>query len=104
MVAMLVDAEMRAETEARQRTSALEVEIARLNAQIATGGHPGVAMSISALSASGPITAVPEGMDPEAQANLEWDSDPMIRARNQEKTWKLYRINELKGNVRVLKH
>ena len=102
MIRMLVDAETRAEAAAREKTAQMEVEIARLNAQIATGGHPGVSFSVSSTPAGGPVTAVPSGMTPEAQADLEWESDPMIRAQHKESTWKRYRVQQLSGNVRVL--
>jgi len=101
VVRMLNDVETRAESEARQKTSAMEVEIARLQAQIATGGHPGVSIAIA--PPSGSPTAMPDDMDPEAQARLEWDSDPILRAKNANKeTWMRFRVQQLKGNVRTL--
>ena len=74
-------------------------EVARLQAVIATGGHPGISASMGESASP----AVPGGLEPEAQAKLEWDSDPMIRAQNTEKSWLLYRTQQLSGNVRVLK-
>ncbi len=79
-----------------------QTEIARLQAVIATGGHPGVAINVTSEQAS----SVPMGLEPDAQAELEWTSDPMLRANNGgdkgKKTWLLYRTNQLKGGVRVL--
>jgi ATP-dependent Clp endopeptidase proteolytic subunit ClpP len=99
-VAMIANAEATAEAKANQKAAEQTVEIARLQALIATGGHSGVGMGVSAAE-----TAVPVGLEPEQQAQMEWDSDAILRARhnNNKKAYTLYRVNQLKGNVRVLK-
>jgi hypothetical protein len=68
------------------------------------GGHPGVAVSVYAPAANAKTDA-PSGLEPEAQAKMEWDSDPMIRARmnNKESTWMAFRVNQLNGSVRIHK-
>lgn len=98
-VALIFDADNKARQEARAELLAKETEIARLHAVNAVGGHPGVPVSPSI----GDNSVIPSGLDPEAQAKLEWDSDPLIRAKNtDQKKWMLYRVNQLKGGVRVL--
>jgi ATP-dependent protease ClpP protease subunit len=99
-VALIFDADNKARQEARAELLAKETEIARMHAQLATGGHPGVPVAPSIYDRS---NAIPTGLDPEAQAKMEWDSDPLIRAQNtDQKKWTLFRVNQLKGGVRVL--
>jgi signal peptide peptidase SppA len=115
-VKLIVDAEVNAEIAANAKLQALEVENARLSADRArmielsnVGGHPGVPMGSVSVFAPGASAQASStnvtGLEPEAQAKLEWDSDPMLRARNNnnEKGWMLFRTQQLKGNVRVLK-
>lgn len=96
---MVYDATVNAQREAESRASADKVEIARLQALVATGGHPGVNLSMNSAP------SIPEGLSPEAQAELEYDGDPMIRAKtnNNKKQWILFRANQIKGGVRILK-
>lgn len=111
-VKLIVDAELAAETRANQKAQEQELAIARLqadNARLAelgsVGGHSGVPMSASVYApGANAQPQAPSGLEPEAQAKLEWDSDPMLRARNnnQEKAWMAFRVNQLKGNVRIL--
>jgi ATP-dependent protease ClpP protease subunit len=97
-VSLIFDADNKARQEARAELLAKETEIARLHAVNATGGHPGVPVNPSFDN-----NVIPQGLDPEAQAKLEWDSDPLVRAKNtDQKKWMLYRVNQLKGGVRVL--
>lgn len=102
-VGMIASIQAQANAAAQEKAAGMEVEIARLQNLVATGGHPGV----SAQVFTGPKETgneVMAGLEPEAQAKMEWDSDPMLRARNgnNEKAFTLYRVNQLKGNVRVL--
>lgn len=99
-VALINNAAAQAEAKAHEKISAMEVENARLQAQMAAGGHPGVS------NVASPMVSVPSNLDPESQAELEWDGNPVLRAQNgnNKKAWMLYRTNALKGNVRVLSH
>lgn len=101
-VKLAYDAANAASTKAADELRRMQTENARLQAVIATGGHPGVSIAVT----EGATVNVPQGMDPDAQAQLEWDSDPMIRAQNGgdagKKHWLLFRTNQLKGGVRVL--
>lgn len=99
-VALIFDADNRARQEARAEVMKKDEEIARLHAVHATGGHAGVGFSASPVEIG---SGVPEGLDPQAQAQMEYDTNPLIRAKNPDKkTWMLYRVNQLSGNVRVL--
>lgn len=113
-VKLLVEAETNAEIKANERFNEQQIEIARLRAEQARltelnaiGGHPGVpgfpAPQVYAPGAHAAAEAH-TGLEPEAQAKLEWDSDPVLRAKhnNQEKHYLLFRVNQLKGNVKVL--
>jgi hypothetical protein len=108
-VKLIVDAEVAAEAKANQKAQEQEVVIATLRADQARllelnniGGFPGgVAASVYAPAASAAKEA-PSGLEPEVQAKLEWDSDPMVRTRCTEKQWLLYRSNQLGGRVRAL--
>jgi ATP-dependent Clp protease protease subunit len=114
-VKLIVDAENNAEIAASKRSQEQEVEIARLNADRARlmelnniGGHRGVPMGNVSVYAPGNNhieDSTVSGLEPEQQAKLEWDADAMLRAKhsNNEKQYTLYRVNQLKGNVRVLK-
>lgn len=116
-VKLIVDAEVNAEINAKKRGEEQEIEIARLRAEQsrlmelnAIGGHPGVAMGVSVYAPGassgehGSSVVAPTGLEPEAQAKLEWDGDALLRAKNNnnERAWMLYRVNVLKGNVRAL--
>lgn len=99
-VALIFDADAKARQEAYAEKQRLEQEIAKLHAYGAgaSGGHVGVSFSPSHGEAS-----IPDSIEPEARANMEYESDPMIRAQNPDKNkWILYRTNQLKGSVRVL--
>lgn len=91
-------------TAAKFRTEQLESqrEIARLQAIVATGGHPGVQLSPTLEPLQSSAGANPD-IDPEQQAKMEWDSNPMIRAQHKEKDYVLFRTQQLKGNVRAFK-
>lgn len=97
-VKLAFDADKRARMQLSEQIEKAQLENARLQAVIAAGGHPGVAM---APSATGP--AIPQGLEPEVRAKLEWEGNQLIRAQNpDEKAWILFRTNEIKGNVKVL--
>lgn len=103
-VSLIANAAAQAEAKAQEVQMKKDIEIARLNALVATGGHTGVNL---APSNPANFNNVPEGLDPEDQAAMEWDSNPIIRSQNGgesgKKRWMLYRVNQLKGSVRVLK-
>mgnify|MGYP007100048922 CR=1 FL=1 len=86
---------------AAQAAQERDLEIARLQSIIATGGHAGVSQGV--------VSDAPDtdgfDMDPETRADMEWDSKPAIRAQfgNNKRRYTLYRVNQLKGGVRVLK-
>lgn len=83
----------RAEEEARQRRDA---EIARLNALLAIGGHPG----LGAMPA--PATPAPIGLDPRRQAEAEWDRNPELRAGfTTKENYVAFRAMELRGQYRT---
>lgn len=96
---MVYEATINTQREAEARSSADKVEIARLQALVATGGHSGVSINLNSAP------SIPDGLSPESQAELEYDGDPMVRARvnNNKKQWILFRANQIKGGVRILK-
>lgn len=99
-VKLVYDAAMSAAAEAQARNAQKDVEIARLQAVVATGGHPGVGFQAVATNESKPQLS---HLTPEQQAKMEWDSDAMIRsAHASEKTYMAFRVNQLKGLVRTL--
>ncbi len=99
-LALAFRASQTAQAAAADQILARDREVARLNAVIATGGHPGVAMGVS----SEPESDQYGDMEPETRAKLEWDADPRLRAQHKsERSYAMYRVNQLKGNVRVLK-
>lgn len=98
-VKLVYDASQAAASEARKQAAEKDVEIARLQAVVAAGGHTGVAFAPQQGKADEYV-----GMTPEQQAKAEWDGDYRVRSKGMtEKQWMLYRVNELKGNVRALK-
>ncbi len=110
-VKLIVEAEQNAEIAANKRNEGQEIEILRLRAEQARlmelnaiGGHPGVPQANVYAPAANAGTELREGLEPEAQAKLEWDSDPILRAKhnNKERNYILFRTNQLKGNVRIL--
>lgn len=97
-VRLVYDAAQAATNEARKQAADKDVEIARLQAVVAAGGHPGVAFAPQQAKADEYV-----GMTPEQQAKAEWDSDYRVRNNSMtEKQWMLYRTNQLRGNVRAL--
>jgi len=97
-VKLAFDADKRARASLAAALEEQRTENARLQAVIATGGHPGVAM---APTSQGP--SIPQGLEPEVQAEMEYDANPLIRAKNpNKKHYVLFRTNELRGNVKVL--
>ncbi len=90
-----------ASTESEKIAQELRTENARLQAQIAAGGHVGVAMHVTSGDAPEPQSY---DLEPEVRAEMEWDSKPALRAQfaNNKKAYTLYRVNALKGNVRVM--
>lgn len=99
-VKLIYDAAMSATAAERSAAMQKDVEIARLNAVIATGGHSGVGFSAK----NDETSSAPQGLTPEQQAKYEWDGDAMLRAKfsNREKSYMLFRVNQLNGNVRAL--
>ena len=73
-VKLAYDAAARERELALQAKQAQDVEIARLQALLATGGSPGVAMAF-ALTGEGESPA----LDPKTQAEQEWDHQPARR-------------------------
>ncbi len=97
-VALIVNAANTESQKSQQRIAEMEINNRRLEAQIATGGHQGVSFTPALSNAP----SAPSNMEPEAQAELEYDGSPAIRHANpNRKAWMLYRVNALKGNVNV---
>lgn len=105
-VTLIHNAAIQAEANANQKLRALEVEVARLQALNAQGGVPG-GVPVGVSAGGEPAASVPSELDPDQQAELEWAGDPLIRAKNGgdagKGAWLKFRVNQLKGNVRVLK-
>ncbi len=99
-VTLINSAAAQAEAKAHEKISQMEVENARLQALAATGGYAyGVSMQPSHSSQQ----EIPQGLEPQAQAELEWDGDPILRAKNNnnKKAFLLYRVNQLNGLINV---
>ncbi len=97
-VALIVNAANSESQKNQQKLAEMEINNRRLEAQLATGGHQGVSFTPALSNAP----SAPSNMEPEAQAELEYDGSPAIRHANpNRKAWMLYRVNALKGNVNV---
>lgn len=94
-VALAFNATQAAENKARTEADAKDMQIVRLEALLATGGHPGVAMAMG-----GADDAMPK-REPKAQAEWEWDNQPVVRKTAKTKEiYVLARTAELDGTHR----
>lgn len=98
-VALVYDAANKAAESARAELLRKDEEIARLHAVAATGGHAGVGIVPSASPES---AGVPEGLEPRAQAEMEYDTSPLIRGKNPNRDhWVRFREMQLRGAVQI---
>jgi ATP-dependent Clp protease protease subunit len=97
-VGLAYNATMKAEEKARVDAEAKDLTILRLEALLATGGHPGVGMGMAPATGD---DAHEYRREPKAQAEWEWENQPLVRktARSKE-VYILARTAELDGTHR----
>jgi hypothetical protein len=94
-VRMAFEAEARAEARAKEIEKEKDLKIQRLEALLATGGHPGVAMQMAGITEDQPRR------EPKAQAEWEWEHQPSARkSASSKEIYVLARTAELDGTHR----
>lgn len=97
-VRLAYDAKTAAENRALEAAAEKDMEIARLKAQIAIGGHPG---GIETDFAASDDDGMPQ-MEPKAQAEREWEQKPGVRKGfSKKENYVAFRTRELTGRVQL---